>query len=152
MVIVDDRCCPKTTPDFDQSRCRVTSSRKILISHEGCVRKQSVVCSTMSYRWCLFSICEIIRNPNCRCCPLPSSRRCTPSTASRCFVSRRARMPLRACSEGRGQHRQFGFRMISHILNRHHLHDIVEQTTLCLLTYTLARDQYLRLEVTRQRD
>ena len=38
--------------------------------------------------------------------------------------------------EGRGQHRQFGFRLNSHILNRHHLHDIVEQTTLCLRTHT----------------
>ena len=37
--------------------------------------------------------------------------------------------------EGRGQHRQFGFCMISRILNRHHLHDIVEQTTLCLRTH-----------------
>ena len=38
--------------------------------------------------------------------------------------------------EGRGQHRQFGFRMISHILNRHHLHDIVEKITLCLRIHT----------------
>ena len=46
--------------------------------------------------------------------------------------------------KGRGKHRQLKFRMISHILNRHHLHDIVEQTTLCLLTPPLARDQYLK--------
>ena len=54
--------------------------------------------------------------------------------------------------EGRGQHRQFGFRMISHILDRHHLRDIVEQTTLCLRTHPSREINILRLEVTRQRD
>ena len=101
--------CRRSLLPKNESRLRSVSlscdlqPKKKNLARGVCVRKQSVVCSTMSCRWCLFSTCEIIRNSNCRCCPLSFSTCCTPSTVQLCFVSRQARMPLStAVSSGAG--------------------------------------------------